>query len=54
MDVGFDFLDGVAGVAEAVERVEAYVAIAVARAVAAESFEEATVRWRGAGVSELE
>jgi hypothetical protein len=49
VDIVFDFLDDVAGVAKAVEGVEAYVALAVA----AESFEEAGVRGRWAGVGEV-
>ena len=49
MDVVLDLLDDVAGVAETVEVAEAYVAVAVA----AESFEEAAVRWHGIGVGKL-
>lgn len=49
VDVVLDFLLCVAGVAETVEGVEAY----VAGAVAAESLEEAAVGWRGTGVGEL-
>lgn len=51
VDVVLDFLDCVAGGAEAVEGAETYV-VRVARAVAAESLEEAAVRWHGTGVGE--
>lgn len=52
VDVVFDFLVNVAGVAVAMEGVEGYV-VGVAGAVAAESLEEAAVGWRGPGVGEL-
>lgn len=52
VDVVLDFLGDVAGVAEAVEGVKVCFGL-VARAVAAESFEEAVVRWDRAGVGKL-
>ena len=52
MDVVLDFLLDVARVAETVETVEAYFVV-IAGAVAAESFEEAAVRWHRTGVGKL-
>lgn len=52
VDVVLDFLGDVAGVADAVERVEGNVA-GIAGAIAAESLEKAAVSWHRAGVGKL-